>query len=226
MKTQNVYWANISTNLNVDLEPKPLLLDISNSQSEHSGENWVSCPAIKNKHQNTFLTYIPYDINVKIEDNFFYSEDKGISQRPGLYKNSYAFDFNVQRIFFSDVPQIMEVTPAYLHQTSYSKYGHAPSGSFDIGKWFRPSFPTFQMWPNETEFFAKKNEAHLYFNFPSENKIVLKEFYFTDILKHVMEYNVNYKNIKPRQRLESNYDMFTNTKGKELVLSEILNNLL
>ena len=226
METQNVYWANLCPELNVDFEPKPILTDIAKSQSQFKGDNWLTCPAIKNKNYNTFLTYIPHDLHVKFENDVVYTNDKRVTPQLGLYEKSYAFNWQIKRIFFSPNPQIMEVTPAYLHKTSHSAYGHAPSGSYDIGRWFRPSFPTFQLWPEENIFLAKKNEAHLYFNFPNNKRVVLKEFYFTDILEEIMYDNLNYKNLKPKQSLESVYNMFENTKRKKIILSEILKNLV
>ncbi len=225
METKHVYWANLCPELNIDFEPKPLLIDIAKSQSLYKGQNWMSCPAIKDKNYNTFFTTIPYDLEVKFINDSIYSNDQKIYQRQGLYKNSYAFNWDIQRIFFSENSQIMEVTPAYLHKTSYSKYGHAPSGAFDIGKWFRPSSPMFQLWSEENTFLAKRGEAHLYFNFPNNKKIVLKEFNFTQKLEEIMYLNLDHKNIMPRQKLPSIYKMFKDSKRKEIVLSEILKNL-
>lgn len=120
----------------------------------------------------------------------------------------------------------MEVSPAFLHKTSYSQYGHAPSGEFDISKWFRPSSPTFQMWEGETEFQAKKGEAHLYFNFPNEKRIKLEQFQMNKRLYEIMHLCVNYKINKPNQTLPSIYEMFETTGLKEDTLKEIQNNLI
>jgi hypothetical protein len=225
MEVQHVYWANLCPELEIDLEPKPLLVDIAKSQSQYKGQNWLSCPAIKDKNYNTFLTHIPHNLEVKFEKNSLYTNDQRVTPRQGLYEKSYAFDWDIKRIFFSESPQIMEVTPSYLHKTSYSRYGHAPSGAFDISRWFRPSSPMFQLWPEEDAFLAKGGEAHLYFNFPNNKKIVLKEFYFTEKLEEIMYLNLNHKNIMPKQTLHSVYKMFEDSKRKEIVLSEILRNL-
>ena len=225
MEVQHVYWANLCPELEIDLEPKPLLVDIAKSQSQYKGQNWLSCPAIKDKNYNTFLTHIPHNLEVKFEKNSLYTNDQRVTPRQGLYEKSYAFDWDIKRIFFSESPQIMEVTPSYLHKTSYSRYGHAPSGAFDISRWFRPSSPMFQLWSEENIFLAKKGEAHLYFNFPNNKKVVLKEFYFTDTLQEIVQLNVDHKNIVPRQSLDSIYNMFEATKRRKVVLSEIMKNI-
>jgi hypothetical protein len=222
--TSIVYWANLSQFSNESMKPKPLLKDLSELQSEHKGNNWLACPAITTRHKNTFMTTIPYNCFIDFKEGRIL--DNNISQRPGLYKNSYAFDWNFKRIFFSDKPQIMEVSPAFLHKLSYSQFGHAPSGAFDIGQWFRPSSPTFQLWSGETEFKADQGEAHLYFNFPNNDKVILQQFNMSEKLIDIMYFCVNYKSYVPKQSLHSIYQVFLQNKLKNKILIEIKQNLI
>jgi hypothetical protein len=222
MQEQVVYWANLSEVPTNEFTINPLINNIAKAQSLYPGENHVACPAIRNKHSNTFFSTIPYDIEVKIDNGYFLSSSHSIGLRQGLYENSYAFNWHIGRIFFSFSEQMMEVSPAFLHKTSYSQYGHAPSGAFDIGKWFRPSIPTFQLWENETEFKAKQGEAHLYFNFPNEKKIRLQEFNMTERLYEIMILCLNFKNIRPKQPLSSNYNMFESGGLRQEVITEIM----
>ena len=120
----------------------------------------------------------------------------------------------------------MEVSPAFLHKTSYAKYGHAPSGAFDIGQWFRPSSPTFQLWDGIERFEAKTGEPHLYFNFPNEHKIELKQFAMTEKLHHIMTANVMLKAYLPKQPLSFLYENFTKSGRNKEVIQEIETNLL
>lgn len=224
--SKNIYWANLTLLPDEIMTPRPLLKDLSESQSERVGSNFVACPAISQKHKNTFLTTIPHDISVTFLNGQCYASDTKITERPGLYKNSYAFNWNIERIFFSEVSQIMEVSPAFLHQTSYSFFGHAPSGAFDIGNWFRPSSPTFQLWSNNTTFKANKDEAHLYFNFPNQEKVILTQFKMSEKLFEIMDTCVNYKFINPKQPLKSIYQMFQTNDLRKSVIKEIKNNIL
>ena len=120
----------------------------------------------------------------------------------------------------------METSPAFLHQTSYTQYGHAPSGAFDIGKWFRPSAPTFQLWSAVNNFKASKGEAHLYFNFPSENNIQFKEFEMTDLLYKISSASVSHKQSIPKQNLQSLYARFGQSGFSKKIMTEIEANLL
>jgi hypothetical protein len=226
MEHQAIYWANLSQVETIDFPLKPLIPDIVQSQSSYPRQNYIACPAVRNKHSNTFFSTIPHDISFKVYNGQFLTSDTGITPRQGLYENSYAFDWNIQRIFFSPFEQVMEVSPAFLHKTSYSQYGHSPSGAFDISKWFRPSAPTFQLWENETEFYAKQGEAHLYFNFPNAKRVKLQEFEMSNRLFEIMRFCVTYKVTKPNQTLHSIYQMFVESGLHQETLKEIEANLI
>jgi len=222
-----IYWAIVGDFANhslLDLEPKPLLKNLAINQADNEN-TYLSCPAVRDRHKNTFFSVIPFDISVEIKGNEFHANKNEIYPRDSAYKNTYSFELNVVRIFFCETPQMMEVTPAFMHNTSYVQYGHAPSGAFDIGKWFRPYSPNFQLWDGITKFTAKEGEPHLYFNFPSDDKVELKQFYFTEKLSDFKNSNVNHKNYVPNQGLNKIYDRFARSGQKRLILKEIKENL-
>ena len=226
MGPQTIYWAAFNQEPTPELELKSLVRHIATTQSNHIGSNQVACPAIRGKHSNTFYSTFPYDLEVMFKDKLITNKPEVIEQRTGLYENSYAFNWHYNRIFFSPVPQIMETSPAFLHQTFYAQYGHAPSGAFDIGKWFRPSAPTFQLWSGVKEFKALKDEAHLYFNFPSQNRIEFKEFKMTDTLYKISEANTLFKSHIPKEGLSNLYRRFTQTGFQKKIMTEVEANLL
>jgi hypothetical protein len=226
MGTQTIYWAAFNQDSTPDLELKSLVRHIASTQNTHLGGNHVACPAIRGKHSNTFYSTFPYDLKVMFKDRLITNRPEVIEQRTGLYENSYAFNWNYHRIFFSPTPQIMETSPAFLHQTSYSQYAHAPSGAFDIGKWFRPSAPAFQLWSGVNEFKALKDEAHLYFNFPNENNIEFVQFQMTEYLYTISDATVSHKFNLPKQPLANLYKRFTQSGLRTKVLAQIEANLL
>lgn len=222
-----VYWGIVSNFANhslLDLEPKPLLKNLAINQAD-SNNTYLSCPAVRDRHKNTFFSTIPFDMYIEFGSDGFISNKPEIYPRESAYKNSYSFELEVQRIFFCETSQIMEAGPAFLHNTSYAQYGHAPSGAFDIGKWFRPSSPNFQLWEGVTKFTAKEGEPHLYYNFPSDDKIELKQFYFTDKLNEFMWGNIKHKGYVQNQSLSKIYERFSRSGQKKLILKEIKNNL-
>jgi|688.fasta_scaffold525052_2 hypothetical protein len=227
-KTKIVYWGifdDYAKNSLFDLELKSLIKDFSESQKNFKDQNYVACPAFREKHKNTFMSYIPYDLLFKNKNGIEYSNRSEITTRTGLYDNSYAFNLNLLRIFYSEEPQMLETSPAFLHKTSYSSMGHQASGAFDIGKWLRPSAPTFQLWPGVTEFSAIEGEPHMYFNFPNEQKIHLKQFYVSDKIKELSESNVSFKSYLPKQNLNSLYSRFLKSNQKNIIIEEIKKNL-
>lgn len=226
MGTQTIYWAAFNQDSTPDLELKPLVRHIANTQNNYAGENHIACPAIRGKHSNTFYSIFPYDLEVSFTNGLKTNRPNSIEQRTGLYENSYAFNWHYNRIFFSPISQTMETNPAFLHQTSYAHLGHAPSGAFDIGKWFRPSAPVFQLWSGVNEFKALKGEAHLYFNFPSENRIEFKEFKMTDYLYAVSNATVSHKFYLPNQPLSNLYRRFHQSGLNKKIMAEIEANLL
>ena len=220
-----IYWANLSNLSDDSMKLEPLLADLASSQSEHRGYNFLACPAITSRHKNTFISRMPYDASVRFINDELITNDDRITQRDGLYSNSYSFNWAINRIFFSPTPQLMEINPAFLHRTSYSVQGHAPSGAFDIGQWFRPSHPTFQLWPNESEFYGIKGEPHLYFNFPNDKKIKLEQFNMTDRLNDIMGDCLNYKFQDPRKKLPFIYNLFSSMGVQKDIMKEISQNL-
>lgn len=226
MKNQTIYWAAFEQDSTPDLALKPLAKYIANTQSAHPGENHIACPAIRSKHSNTFYSTFPYDLEVNFEGGLFSNKPEIINQRLGLYENSYAFNWHYYRIFFSPTPQMMELTPPFLHNTSYSQQAHAPSGAFDISTWFRPSAPAFQLWSGITKFKAHKDEAHLYFNFPSENRIVFQEFKMTQTLYDIADATTGLKYNLPNLNLFALYSRFKNAGFSKKIMAEIEANLL
>ena len=226
MSTQTIYWAAYNQDSTPELALQPLTRHIADAQSGHINENHLACPAIRGKHSNTFYSTFPYDLEVTFNGGLTSNKQEVIEQRTGLYKDSYAFNWNYYRIFFSPTSQMMETSPAFLHNTSYSQQGHAPSGAFDIGKWFRPSAPAFQLWSGVTEFKALKDEAHLYFNFPSANRVIFQEFKMTETLYKISNASVNLKSHLPREGLSSLYSRYTKAGFSKKIMAEIEANLL
>lgn len=226
-KTSTVYWARYSEACQFfDATPHALLPLLAESQKSHIGNNFVACPAIRNKHKNTFVTHVPWDISVSFFEGEMVTHDSYAFRREGLYDSSYAFDWAIRRIFFSAEPQLMETSPAYFQQTSYSGLGVLSSGSFDISKWFRPSSPNIQLWQGVNYFTARQDEPFLYFNFPNESRIVLKEFKMTDTLYDIATNNVALKNTTPKLSLEALYEYAAVQKQRKTILKEIQTNLL
>lgn len=227
----DVYWA-IFTEPNKFAEkallsypPVNLIEDLKDIYAKESGV--FSCPAVFNKHKNTFVYRSPFDISVTtMGGQGFYSSYDNVSQRSPMYKNGFSFDIDCQIIFYSFDDLEMQTSPPYFHQTSYSYFGHSPSGQFNISKWFRPSSPNISCFSGSTFFKLNKGEPIMYYYFLNNKKINLKQFVMTEKLFDIALASVNHKKFSLRQDLESLYKKFENAKFKKIIKEEILNNLL
>jgi hypothetical protein len=222
-KNKVVYWSSAHNNFNI--EPDPWILDFTALQKTVTGKNYMACPSIREKHKNTFISRMPVDLRVNFNTDYASDERVNMFKDRGIYENSNMFGVNLSRIFFSPEPQMLEVTPPYLHKTSYSQYGHTSSGSFDIHYWFRPTKLMFQLWPEQQYFSINKDEPFAYYNFPNKDKIVFRQFVMTDKLLEISENNVQYKFTNPRQSLQNLYDMSKKNKIHKTVFAEIKKNL-
>jgi hypothetical protein len=114
----------------------------------------------------------------------------------------------------------------YFHQTSYSSLGHIPSGQFNIGKWFRPSAPNVSVFPKIDVFKAIKGDALIYYNFATNKRVILKQFFVTDLLFNIALDSVDHKQFIPNQPLQDLYNRVTKGKINKVIQKDILSNLL
>lgn len=206
-------------------EPIRLLTDLKDIYNPDS--HIFLCPSVRNKHQNTFVYKLPFDVKVStMNGTTFVSEHPNVTQRISMYKDAFAFDIDYQIIFFCFEDLEMQTSPAYFHQTSYSSLGHIPSGQFNIGKWYRPSAPNISMFPNMNIFKADRDEALVYYHFLTEKKVILKQFFVNDLLLHIGLNNVDHKKYVQNQSLKEIYARAKQGKINKVIQKEILNNLL
>ena len=232
-KTTVVYWSpytipsDVPKRLLWGQEPKQFLPDLRERQKDSLLDSHFMCPSVKQKHKNTFIADFTYDVNVYSYNDEIVTKSPFVSSRPGVYPNSFAFDVEgFNRVFFSEESLVMQTSPAYYHQTSYSNLGHVPSGQFDIGQWFRPSAPTIQCFSNVGKFEAKENEPLMYFNFLTDNKVELKPFMLTQTLYDISQACVSLKFKNRFLPLKEMYSTFTKSNLKKIIIKEIKANLL
>lgn len=226
-----VYWAlfvepnKFAERALLTEEPKRLISDLKDVYNPESGV--FRCPAIKNKHMNTFVYKLPYEVVVStMGGSGFYTKHDNTVQRISMYKEASSFEIKYQLIFYSFEDIILSTSPTFFHQTSYSSMGHIPSGEFNIARWFRPFAPNISMFPNCHIFKADKGEPLVYFNFLTEKRVTLKQFFITDLLFNVALDIGGHKGFIPYQPLQDLYDRASKSKIHKVIKKEILNNLL
>jgi hypothetical protein len=232
MTNPTIYWAshvspnNFAERALFNLEPTRLISDLSSIYNKES--KYFSCPAFTDKYKNTFVLRFPFDVNISTFGNTeFITESRFVSKRDNpVYVNGTTFDYGFDHIYYSFEDQLLETSPPYLHQTSYSQFGHAASGAFNIHRWFRPSSPNISLYPNVPVFKASANEPLLYLNFPNSKTVTLKRFMVSDLLMNITQDSIRHKDYFPKQSLDSLYKRFTKGNLSKVIQKEILNNLL
>lgn len=232
-KTSIVYWSPFTIPQNVperilwNQEPQPFLADLRERQKDSLLDSHFMCPSVKQKHKNTFIADFTYDVDVYSYKNEIVTKTPYVNQRVGVYPDSFAFDITgFDRVFFSEESLLMQTSPAYYHQTSYSHLGHVPSGQFDISQWFRPSAPTVQCFSHVGKFEAKEGEPLMYFNFVTNDKVELKPFLLTQTLYDISQACISLKFKNRKLPLNEMYARFTRSNLKNTIMREIKKNLL
>lgn len=226
-KTTTVYWALDSTpdwrqsTMNMLWQsPVPL----AKTLDKRDTGNYYSCSAFKDFLKNTFVLIAPQD--VKAGFNEFGSTDNRFFVRASNFINRKSIEFDYGWFFFADDSVKIRVTPAYMHQTEFSKYGHIASGSFDISRWFRPIKLTLELWSGVDSVSIKSGEPIAYLEFESPNEIIFQQFHITEEILNESDACVNFKNFMPGISLNTMYDRFTRSNRNKRILDLISKTLV
>jgi hypothetical protein len=228
-----VYWANFGLldrlqRTNLFVEPPVRIMQTFHKEINYDSASvsYKSCTAAKNLFQNTFVIKSPFDVNAKIIDNVVYEKNQLVSLRKPTYENIHSIEYDFSWIFFSEESVEIVQTPPYMHNTSISKYGIVPSGSFDISKWLRPINATLHLHKDVDEFKINKDEPLFYLDFKTKKKVVLKQFDLTLDLHNLANASGELKQFFPFEPLETLYNRFTRSNRHKKVMQEIRKNLL
>jgi hypothetical protein len=243
-KEINVYWAPHVTWQNPLLgewnmlypEPTNLFSDLNKLRTKNAGtKSFLTCPAAKNKMKNSYVfkntmnAHYEFDFTEEnqtitpISDNYLNWE----IARPPTINVGPTINFFMNWVFFSDQPLEMLITPPMLHRPNYTQYGTVIPGEFNIGKWFRPFALEVQMWDNKGKFITKEDEPFFYSEFKTDQKVNLQRFKMNGTLDSYIQHCSKSTNLWGMGLpLEKRYKKFEQSKMKDLILAEILQNLV
>jgi hypothetical protein len=227
-----VYWSCLEDEWMRAGPPQPVLKKIYEnfSSNDSNMSNFLSCPSVKNEFKNMFSLHSLYDYEFTIKNNEIassYYDEKFFNKHVLLRsKEKRFFSFLQKFIFFTDADSL--ITEFYLNPTfennSVNKTCIPLSGSFDIGKWFRHIEYPFFLREGYDTFSISEGDAYCYIKFNTEEKIIFKQFIFTEKIKQYMDSTMSIPNYrKPMIKLSNYYNKF-NIKNK--VLHEIKLNLI
>ena len=237
MKTITVYWTpwslpqrNSLMNLMWD-PPTPLLKTLPGVQDlKDSSISYLACKSAQKLFKNTYTTRHPLSVTATLTGSF---ESPTIESTHDIWlprnaplNNSYSIDYDFAWLFFCEESLELRFTQPYMHQVESAKTSFLSSGSFDIGKWFRPCGLAYILWPGQNTLSFKKGDIVAYFEFVTDKKVILKQFDLTPELFSMASQTVAFKKAIPNQGLTELYERFTRGNLDKLILKHIKNNLI
>lgn len=160
-------------------EPVPLTKHIR--YKDFFGPAVSQCPAIVDDIKNTYVIKSPIDITIRLNRDGLVIDDVNVEigkQFLGPPQGIFGIhQLGFSYLYFSEKSLIGTQLPAYYDDNDFTRKTQAFSGSFDIGKWYRPAAkPTFKFLPDTKEVRIKKGDALSYFKLNTSEKVKLIEF--------------------------------------------------
>jgi hypothetical protein len=208
------------------------LLKLKNKNN--SDETIFACPAFSNVYKKV----LTFSNSLSCEYEYDFSNGKQEirkntemaipikSPRPFVYTYGPNFMLPLSTIFFAEEPLMARLTPPYLHNSEFLKYGTIMSGEYDIGKWFRPFSFELQVWKDKGIIRFKENDALMYIEFFTDRPVELIRYNMSTELVNFMKNVSLSRRVLGRSSLAKKYERFKNIGMRERILTEIKKNLI
>lgn len=169
---------------------RPLIKDLVKTRK---GVVYLKCPATTDFIKNVYVFTAPFDLNLEVEVNeetgdgkifcdnisqeifskiidtrFLFDDQRGINPYPVL-------GIDWMMMFQSNEPVMMQLLPAFFHQTDFTNKVTVVPGEFDISKWTRPVELVFEMKNQKEKITIKKGDALSYYRFLTDKPVKLIE---------------------------------------------------
>ena len=238
--TINVYWASLNDNWFAAREPDSVFKNLTNKYKDvkfNAGNQLLMCPAVKDYHNNLFCLRSLQDYQFKINYDLENPENTNVTSNDldqsffqdrvtirDLNTKMFSFRANTY-LFFTDEKSLKISTPIhpYLEDNNITQRITPITGTFDIGRWFRPLDYGFFLKKDFDEFKISKDEVYAYIRFQTNEKINFKQFVINPELTNFTKDCLVMNKYSPLRSLENYYKLF---KTKKLILKEIKKNLL
>jgi hypothetical protein len=191
---------------------------------------YLQCFGAQNLFKNVYVINHPYDLDLHFkgrypEEMVSAGTDK-VRLRWPTFKDRYSFEIPFGIILFSEDDLEVAQMPAYMHKTADKETSQLLPGSYNIGKWFRPLFGTYDTFENNNYVKIKKDEPSYYLEFKTKNKVVLKRFELTQEIKNIAINCVDLKKFITKTPLLDLYNKFIFSGTKKRLLELIKKNVI
>ena len=211
---------------------EPLLTNLRKKWNESNApasnvDNVFQCPAFKRSLVNTFVYKCPYDLSITYDENKRYKidipnpalrddhTDRPVDERTGKEDNHtiQLFTAKANKFLFADSSCELSIESPVFHNTEYCFL----SGSFNIGKWFRPIHPAILNF-DQKDIFIKRGDPLLYLKFPKDVKIEIRRTYLGPLSFNLSMGYGGYKMYEKKAPLEKLYKYFEQMANKKGLL--------
>lgn len=235
--TITVYWSTHAhpdrqTKVNLTwLPPTPLITTLSTAhESTQTRGNYRLCSGAQSIFKNTYTLIHPKTSTVLLTGDVSsptpVSFDGPWIAHTAALKNRYRVDYDYGWVFFCEESLHIKTTPPYMHNTSDQKSGFVSSGTYDIGKWFRPIFLSYILWEGESSLTVTESHPAIYIEFLTNKKVILKQFEQTPELTSMAVQTGEMVMDFPLKGLDYWYERFQKSHRKSRILKLIKENLL
>lgn len=207
----------------------------------YNNSSSTKCPAARFFFRNT------YSLNSTIENSFEFPygllydvyEDPGMhydlpvdsavkigKSRENQMEGYVNLEYNHSWFFFCEEDLEIRYSAPYFPATSPIEGAMLASGSFNISRWFRPVNLEYYVPVDARSFHLKEDQPLAFVEFDTDRPIEFKRFMLNNKIAKMTTEIVQSDRYSFLNNLKSRYKLFTKTGMREILLSEIKQNLL
>jgi hypothetical protein len=138
--------------------------------------------------------------------------------------NDRLIQYTTDLVVFCDQPLNLSIIHPFLHHNSWTDAGHAISGTFDVGNWFRPIQAALFVRPNmpKINLNIKQGDILFYLKADTDENIKLSHFSETRRLRELMLSCLQLKHTRRKLfTLQEAYARFKQHNFRKQILAEI-----
>jgi len=158
---------------------------------------------------------LPVDSNVKLGKS-----------RENQMEGYVNLEYNHSWFFFSEEDLTMRYSAPYYPAMSPVEGAMLASGSFNIGRWFRPVNLEYYVPVDARGFSVKEDDPLAFIQFETDRPVEFKRFILNNKIAKLTTEIVQSDRYGFLKNLVDRYNLFTKTNMRELLLREIKDNLL
>lgn len=206
-----------------------------------NGASSLKCPAARFFFHNTF------SLNSTIRNEFYFPQgllediyyDEGMhydlpvdssvrvaKSRENQMEGYVNIEYHHSWFFFAEEDLEMSFTAPYFPAKSPMEDALLASGSFNIGSWLRPLNLEYYVPLHTRKFSVEQDDPLAFINFDTERPIIFKRFMLSQKLANVVTEIVESDRYSFLNNLLSRYKLFKKAKMRDVILSEIKENLI